>query len=83
MSKKLTFVSRELELTFNEKLYKLRYPSVSDIKGYRDNLHAEGAVELDVITDMLSTLGLPKAVVEKMEIPFIEEIVKELTAAKK
>jgi hypothetical protein len=79
----LKFVSRELKITFNEKVYMLRYPTVQDLRAYSIELNAENAVELDVIAGMLNKLGLPKKVVESMEVPFIEAMVEKLTARKK
>ena len=79
----LKFVSRELKLTFNEKIYMVRYPLVGDIRGYNEELNAEGAIELDVVAKMLNKLGLPLDVIEKMEIAFIEAVVEELTKRKK
>lgn len=83
MSKKLSFTSRELEIVFNEKIYKLRYPTVEDIRGYNKRLNAKDAIELHVVADMLTRLGMPKTTVDKMELPFIEAIVEELTSRKK
>ena len=79
----LNFVSRELNITLNEKAYKIRYPSVGDIRVYNKELHAKGAVELEVVAKMLHTLGMPVKVVETMELPFIEAVVEELTSRKK
>jgi len=79
----LEFKSRELKLTFNDKIYMLNYPTVDDIREYNKKLNKEDAVETDVVIEMLSLLGLPKNVSGKMEIPFIEEIITELTARKK
>lgn len=80
---KLNFVSRELEITFDGTVYKLRYPLVKDIRKYNKDLEAKDAVEFDVVTEMLFNLGLSKAVIEKMEMPFIEAIIEELVAKKK
>ena len=79
----LIFKSRELKITFNEKIYMIRYPSVSDIRDYNKKLNAKSAVELHVVAGMLETLGLPTKIVDQMEVPFIEAIVTELTARKK
>tara|TARA_R110002126_G_scaffold14631_1_gene61110 strand:- start:565 stop:813 length:249 start_codon:yes stop_codon:yes gene_type:complete len=79
----LKFVSRELKITFNEKVYMIRYPSVGDIRDYNKKLSAKNAIELHVVAGMLETLGLPTKIVDQMEVPFIEAIVEELTARKK
>ena len=81
--RELKFNSRELKLIFNEKMYMVRYPVVGDIRGYTEELNAEGAIELDVVSKMLSKLGLPMEVIEKMEMEFIEAIIEELTKRKK
>jgi len=75
--------SKKLKLTFNSKVYELRYPTVKDLKEYNELVKKGDHTEMDLIVSMLDGVGLSKNVTDTMEIGHLNAIVEELIVAKK
>lgn len=76
----LEFASRELQLKFNDKQYKLSYPNVQQMKVFskcKEDEYIDGAIKL------LEDCGLPEKVSMALELDHMKAILEELTAAKK
>jgi ribosomal protein L5 len=72
--------SKTLDLKFNDKIYKLKYPTVKELKGFK---RAKDGEEFDSVVKMFVNAGLPEAICDSLEIDHVEAIIKELTSTKK
>jgi hypothetical protein len=72
--------SKTLDLKFNDKVYKLKYPTVKELRGFKK---AKDGDEFDTVISMFINAGLPEKICESLEIDHIEAIIKELTTTKK
>ena len=79
----LEFKSRELKLKFNDKEYTVKYPTVSDVVDFTEELEKKEVKEVTVIMTLLDKLGLPKKVSGLMEIGQLNALVTELLKEKK
>lgn len=78
----LEFKTRELEIKFNDELHRIKFPTVKQVQDYNDNFEKEKN-QVKVICDFIIGLGLKKEVCDKLEMPHLEAILKELTDTKK
>jgi len=79
----LELVSKELELSFEGKIQKLKYPTVKHMKKINSSLNEAGANEIALLSELLQDLGMDEDVAENLEVEHVNLIVQELTATKK
>jgi hypothetical protein len=77
----LELKKRELQFKLDDQVYKLKFPSVSQVREYAKKFEKEED-SLKCIIDFLSKLGLPKEVTEDMEVNHLETIMTEITKGK-
>jgi len=73
----LELKTTQLKVKFNEKVYEMRHPSISELRTYEGKLKDtvdEKKDELDCIFAFLETLGLPKTVSSVMEVDHLRQI---------
>lgn len=77
----LELKTKQLDVKFEDKIYKLRYPTVKELKKFSDK--EKQADSLQAVTDLFVKVGLPENIVDKLEADHVEALAKELTTKKK
>lgn len=78
----LEFESKKLEVKLNGTVYSLDFPKVKGVRDLQEKQKEKGE-SIDHIIDFLCSHGLPKEVIEEMEISHLEKIVDALVDQKK
>lgn len=78
----LDLQKKTLEVKFDGNVYKMTFPTVSQIEKMQKKTKEEGE-SLDSVFSLLEEVGLPKEIVKQMQIDHVNAIVEHLTDAKK
>lgn len=79
----LEFKSEKMSIKFNDKIYTLDYPTVDTMRGYDADLEEEKTNEMELVVNLLDTLGLKRSVTDKMTMSMLNSIIGELVKTKK
>jgi len=76
----LNFESRSLEVKFNSVVYKINFPTVTEIQNFVAESKEKN--DFDATLNLLERLGLSKDISGTMEVGHLEAIIGELTKKK-
>lgn len=77
----LDLKSTVLKIKYNNVVYDVRHPSITELKKYESSLK-DTKDELGCVLGFLETLGLPKAIGSTMELKHLKTIQKEFAPKK-
>lgn len=79
----LEFQSRVLKFKFDGVDHTIRFPNVRELRAFSNNYDKEESDKVQLIFDLIVSLGMDKEECEKLEMSMLNEILTELTKEKK
>ena len=79
----LELKKKELQIKFGEKVEKMNFPSVRDVREMNKKIEQKQGSELDILVGFLTRLGMTEETANDLEMDHVNTIVKELTSSKK
>ncbi len=79
----LEFQSRVLKVKFDGADHDIRFPNVKELRNFSTGYDDAKSDKVQMIFDLIVTLGMDKDACEKLEMGMLENILTELTKEKK